>query len=110
MDGICFDGSDGERLGCGGLEYDRVILRFESSAGEREDGRKFLVDTVTERPKSSLKPFGDREWPYDQVEHERHNCGGMDQHCERGDGGNLVGERERSGKMDEERCCGCGGI
>jgi len=66
------------------------------------------VNTMTERLESSLKLFGDREWPYYQVEHERHNRGGMYQHCGRADA-ETVGKHEKVGTMDEDRCYDCGG-
>ena len=49
------------------------------------------MNTMTERLESSLKLLGDREWPYYQVEHERHNRGGMYQHCGRADAETLWG-------------------
>ena len=45
------------------------------------------MNNTTERLESGLKLFGDREWPYFQVERERHNRGGMYQHCGRADAG-----------------------
>ena len=66
VDSIDFDRSDGEWLKCGDLEYNRMLLRL-GSVGEGEDRRNFLVDTMTERSKTSLEPLGDREWPCYQV-------------------------------------------
>ena len=59
------------------------------------------MNTMTERLESSLEPLRDREWPYDQVEHERHNRGRMYQHCGRADAENSVGKREKAGRRVE---------
>ena len=56
------------------------------------------MNTMTERLESSLELLGDRELSYYQVEHERHNRGGMYKHCGRADAENSVGKRERAGR------------
>ena len=35
VDWVGFDRNDGERLDCGSLEYNGIVLRSECSAGER---------------------------------------------------------------------------
>ena len=55
------------------------------------------MDTMTERREPSLEPLGDRELPYYQVEHERHNCGGTQQHCGCAGAENSIGERKKVG-------------
>lgn len=76
VDQTGFDRDDGESLGCGGFECDRVILRFECSAGEGENRGNLSANAMTEGLESSLEPLGDRERPNYQVEHERHNRDG----------------------------------
>jgi len=68
VDDVGFSRNNGEGLDCGGFECNRVILRFECNAGEREDRGDFMVDTMTERLESSLKSLGNREWPHYQGE------------------------------------------
>ena len=53
---------------------------------------------MTERLESSLEPLGDRELPYYQIEHERHNRGGMYQHYERTDAENSEEARKKAGR------------
>ena len=56
------------------------------------------MNTMTERLESGLELLGDRELPCYQVEHERHNRGGMYEHCGRADAENSVRKREKAGR------------
>ena len=51
----------------------------------RTEQRQFPPCAFTEEFSLSFVPFGDRELPYDEVEDQRHDCGGMYQHCKRAD-------------------------
>lgn len=64
---------------CRGFEYNGGILKFERDT----EGRKCLLDVVTEELALSLKPLGDRERSHNEGEQERHNRGRKDQHFKR---------------------------